>query len=72
MTSAEFLAVVLPSEGFGLYCAVELTKKKEHVYAAKIEELIPTIEQWHANNYDVFYGLATFDKKRGAEEAQYL
>ena len=40
MTSAEFLAVVLPSEGFGLYCAVELTKKKEHVYAAKIEELI--------------------------------
>ena len=56
MTSAEFLAVVLPSEGFGLYCAVELTKKKEHVYAAKIEELIPTIEQWHANNYDVFYG----------------
>ena len=72
MTSAEFLAVVLPSEGFGLYCAVELTKKKEHVYAAKIEELIPTIEQWHANNYDVFYGLATFDNKRGAEEAQYL
>ena len=72
MTSAEFLAVVLPSEGFGLYCAVELTKKKEHVYAAKIEELIPTIEQWHANNYDVFYGVATFDKKRGAEEAQYL
>ena len=54
MTSAEFLAVVLPSEGFGLYCAVELTKKKEHVYAAKIEELIPTIEQWHANNYDIF------------------
>ena len=72
MTSAEFLAVVLPSEGFGLYCAVELTKKKEHVYADKIDDLIPTIEQWHANNYDVFYGVATFDKKRGAEEAQYL
>ena len=72
MTSAEFLAVVLPSEGFGLYCAVELTKKKEHVYAAKIDDLIPTIEQWHANNYDVFYSVATFDKKRGAEEAQYL
>ena len=72
MTSAEFLAVVLPSEGFGLYCAVELTKEKEHVYADKIEDLIPTIEQWHANNYDVFYGLATFDTKRNASEAQYL
>lgn len=72
MTPAEFLAVVLPSEGFGLYCAVELTKEKEHVYAEKIEDLVPTIEQWHANNYDVFYGLATFDKKRNASDAQYL
>ena len=72
MTPAEFLAVVLPSEGFGLYCAVELTKKKEHVYADKIEDLIPTIEKWHANNYDVFYGVSTFETKRSADDAKYL
>lgn len=72
MTPAEFLAVVLPSEGYGLYCAVELTKKKEHVYADKIDDLIPTIDSWSANNCDVFYGVATFDTKRGSENAQYL
>jgi len=72
MTPAEFLAVVLPSEGLGLYCAVELTKKKEHFYAETIDELIPKIDAWKADNCDIFFGVATFDNKRGSDTAQYI
>ena len=72
MTPAEFLAVVLPSPGLGLYCAVELTKKKEHFYAETIDDLIPKIDAWTAASYDVFYGVAAFDTKRGADNAQLL
>jgi hypothetical protein len=72
MTPAEFLAVVLPSPGLGLYCAVELTKKKEHFYAETIDDLIPKIDAWTAASYDVFYGVAAFDTKRGADNAQFV
>ena len=46
MTSAEFLAVVLPPEGSGLYCAVELTKKKEHYYAETLADIVAKVENW--------------------------
>ena len=72
MTPAEFLAVVLPSPGLGLYCAVELTKKKEHFYAETIAELFPKIDAWSAASCDVFFGIATFDVGRGADRAQYV
>jgi hypothetical protein len=72
MTPAEFLAVVLPSAGLGQYCAVELTKRKEHFYAETVDALIPKIDAWHAAKCDVFFALATFDEKRGAEQAQYI
>jgi Domain of unknown function (DUF927) len=72
MTPAEFLAVVLPSSGLGQYCAVELTKRKEHFYAENIDDLIPKIDAWHAAKCDVFFALATFDTKRGTDNAQYI
>jgi len=71
MTPQEFLAAVLPSPGNGLYCAVELTKNKEHAFADKVEELVPQIDTWHANECDVFFALSTFDRpERKAEAAQ--
>ena len=72
MTPAEFLAVVLPSSGLGQYCAVELTKRKEHFYAETIDDLIPKIDEWHAAKCDVFFALSVFDEKRGAEQAQFI
>ena len=72
MTPADFLAVVLPSSGHGLYCAVELTKRKEHFYAETTDALLPKIDAWHDKKYDTFFALATFDTKRGAETAQFI
>ena len=72
MTPAEFLAVVLPSSGSGQYCAVELTNRKEHFYAETIDDLIPKIDAWHAAKCDVFFAVATFDTKRGTENAQFV
>jgi hypothetical protein len=71
MTPAEFLAVVLPSPGLGSYCAVELTKRKEHFYAETIDEITAKVDDWHANGYDCFYGVSTFNTKRGTDSAQY-
>ena len=69
MTPAEFLAVVLPSSGLGQYCAVELTKRKEHCYAETIDEITAKVDAWHKQNFDCYFGVATFDTKRGADNA---
>ena len=60
MTPLEMLAAVLPSPGNGYYCAVELSKKKEHVYKETLEELMPTVEAWVRKGYDTFFALGTF------------
>ena len=60
MTPLEMLAAVLPSPGNGYYCAVELTRKKEHVYKETLEELQPTIDKWKKDGLDVFFALGTF------------
>ena len=74
MTPLEFLAVVLPSEGHGSYCAAELTKKKEHLFVEHLEEMYPKVDAWVENKSDVFFALATFDdaKKRKAENARFI
>ena len=72
MTPAEFLAVVLPPEGSGLYCAVELTKKKEHYYAETLHDIVAKVENWHLEGNDCFFAVSTFDTKRGTENAQFL
>ena len=72
MTPAEFLAVVLPSAGSGLYCAVELTKRKEHFYAETIDEIAAKVEEWHQQQLDCFFAVATFDTKRGTDNAQFV
>ena len=66
MTPLEFLAEVLPSPGNGYYCAVELTtKKKQHVFGDRLEDIIPTIEKWSDKGYDTYFALGTFGTKIG-------
>lgn len=75
MTPLEFLAVVLPSPDNGLYCAAELTtKKKEHTFVQKIEEIEPTVGKWVTQNKDIYFALSTFEKsgKRTAENARFI
>jgi len=69
MTPLDLMAAVLPSPGNGYYCAVELTKKKQHVYGQTIEELMPTVEKWAKAGYDTYFALGTFgtDKDRTKE-----
>ena len=75
MTPLEFLAVVLPSPDNGLYCAAELTtKKKEHTFVQKIEEIEPTVGKWVTQNKDTYFALSTFENsgKRTADNARYI
>jgi len=67
MNPLDFLAVVLPSPGNGFYCAAELTKKKEHVYAETLEELQPRVDGWDNKDYDCYFALSTF-KEAGKRE----
>lgn len=84
MTPLDFLAVVLPSPGHGLYCAAELDNRR-HVFAESIEDLEPHVKRWDAQNRNIFFALATFSdaaaqaaqesdgyKGRTAENAQYV
>jgi hypothetical protein len=75
MTPLEFLAVVLPSPDNGFYCAAELTtKKKEHTFVQKIEEIEPTVGKWVTQSKDIYFALSTFEKsgKRTAENARFI
>jgi hypothetical protein len=75
MTPLEFLAVVLPSPDNGLYCAAELTtKKKEHTFVQKIEEIEPTVGKWITQNKDIYFALSTFEQsgKRTADNARFI
>ena len=75
MTPLEFLAVVLPSPDNGLYCAAELTtKKKEHTFVQKIEEIEPTVGKWVTQHKDIYFALSTFENagKRTAENARFI
>jgi hypothetical protein len=75
MTPLEFLAVVLPSPDNGLYCAAELTtKKKEHTFVQKIEEIEPTVGKWVKQNKDIYFALSTFEQsgKRTADNARHI
>ena len=73
MTPLEFLAVVLPSPGLGSYCAVELTKRKQHVFTDTVEELHPHIDNWNNDNCDIFYAVSCFNgKKREADKATHV
>jgi hypothetical protein len=75
MTPLEFLAVVLPSPDNGLYCAAELTtKKKEHTFVQKIEDIEPTVGKWVKQNKDIYFALSTFEQsgKRTADNARHI
>jgi len=63
MTPLEFLAVVLPSSGHGLYCACEMTDKKEHIFVEDTAEFYPKVDTWVENKCNVYFALATFDEK---------
>lgn len=73
MKPLDFIAAVVPSAG--VYCVAELSsRKKQHVYAQRVEDLEPIIEQFNAKNYDIYFALASFieEGKRTAENALYM
>mgnify|MGYP002654422098 CR=1 FL=1 len=63
MQPLDFMAAVLPPQGNGFFCVVELTtKKKEHVFKESLEELAPFIERCKLNAYDTYFALGTFNE----------
>lgn len=75
MTPHEFLAAVLPPPGYGHYCAAELSsKKKQHVFVQRIEEIAEPTTSWLDKKLDVYFALSTFEEagKRTADNAEYI
>lgn len=72
MDPLDFLAVVLPSPGEGLYCVAELsTARKAHTFSETLEGLLPSVKRWDAANRDIFFALSVFEEagKRTADNA---
>jgi len=75
MTPQEFFPGVLPPPGHRLYCAVELTtKRKEHKFEEKYEDLQQHVDAWVEDKYNTYFALATFEKagSRIAENARHI
>ena len=75
MTPQEFLAVVLPPPGHGLYCAAELTsRRKEHIFKENLSDLQTPVKGWVATKRNTYFALATFKEEgsREAVNAQYI
>lgn len=75
MHPLDFLAAVLPPEGNGYYCAVELTtRKKEHQFKETLQELEPFIERCRLLGQDTYFALSTMGKdgSRAAANAQMI
>lgn len=69
MTPLDLLAAVLPSPGNGYYCAVELTKRKQHVFGQTLEEIMPTVEKWAAAGLDTYFAQGTFASTKDRTKA---
>jgi hypothetical protein len=61
MDPQDFLAVVLPTPGHGVYCTCELNNN-EHQFVREIPALFPHVERWHKAGKDVYMALASFDE----------
>lgn len=73
MTPLEFIAAVVPSAG--VLCVAELSsKKKEHVFVDKVEDLAPHIRRFVEAKRDTYFALASFTEsgKRTAPNALYI
>ena len=73
MTPLEFIAAVVPSAG--VLCVAELSsKKKEHVFVDKVEDLGIHIARFIAEKRDTYFALASFTESgnRTAPNALYM
>lgn len=73
MKPLDFIAAVVPSAG--VLCVAELSsRKKQHVYAAKVEDLEPAIKQFNDAKQDTYFALASFieEGNRTTPNALYL
>ena len=75
MTPLEFLAVVLPTPDTGFYCAAGFTEKlKRHKFEQELEDLQPTVDEWHSEGLDCYMAMAVFEQRgsRVAANATHL
>ena len=75
MTPLEFLAVVLPTPDTGFYCAAGFTEKlKRHKFEQELEDLQPTVDEWHSEGLDCYMAMAVFEQRgsRVATNATHL
>lgn len=75
MSAYDFLSAVLPPQGHGQYCVVELSsRRKEHVFVDSIEELHDAAIGFDDSGKNAYFGLATYQdgSNRTAANAKYL
>lgn len=68
MTPQEFLAAVLPPEGYGYYCVAELSsKRKQHIFDKTIEGIAERANLFDNRQQDTYFAVATFENDNGRE-----
>lgn len=74
MDTYEFFSTILPPEGNGYYCVVELSKHKEHRFVDTIEELIDTATEFDDSGKETYFAVATYKEatNRTALNSAYL
>lgn len=61
MHAKEFFSVILPPEGNGYYCAVELTtSRKQHTFCDNLAGLFSAAAKFSDDGKDTYFGLATY------------
>jgi Domain of unknown function (DUF927) len=75
MTPAAFVAAVLPPQGYGHYCVVELSsKKKTHAFVDTLDEVVAQAQVFDGQHFNTYFALATYEntESREAKNAQWL
>lgn len=70
MTPQEFLAAVLPPQGYGYYCVAELSsKRKKHAFVETIEEAADQAVLFDKQHFNTYFALATYEAQGSREAA---
>ncbi len=74
MTAYDFLSTILPPEGNGYYCVVELSKQKEHKFVRTIDELIEAATAFDDSGRETYFAVATYKEasNRTASNSYYV
>ncbi len=75
VTPAAFVAAVLPPQGYGHYCVVELSsKKKTHAFVDTLDAVVAQAQAFDEQHFNTYVAMATYENtdSREAQNARWV